>query len=109
MENKFDLSGRASEAGFLGENQLLERIPFCRRTLSGLRAAGKIPFIRLGGRRILYHWPSVQAALLRYQRGGPEFLFGHALESGRSHAIDSSSPMIHRQPRRNPLSNIAVS
>jgi hypothetical protein len=31
--------------------------------------SGKIPFVRLGGRRILFHWPSVEAALLRYQRG----------------------------------------
>jgi hypothetical protein len=23
--------------------------------------------VRLGGRRILFHWPSVEAALLRYQ------------------------------------------
>jgi len=34
---------------------------------------GKIPSIRLpGSRRILYHWPSVHAALLRMQRGGPQ-------------------------------------
>jgi hypothetical protein len=31
---------------------------------------GKIPCVRLGGRRILFHWPSVEAALLRHQRGG---------------------------------------
>jgi len=26
--------------------------------------------LSLGGRRILFHWPSVEAALLRHQRGG---------------------------------------
>jgi hypothetical protein len=34
------------------------------------RTTGKIPCVRLGGRRILFHWPSVEAALLRHQHGG---------------------------------------
>jgi hypothetical protein len=34
------------------------------------RMTGKIPCVRLGGSRILFHWPSVEAALLRHQRGG---------------------------------------
>lgn len=33
--------------------------------------AGGLPAVRLNcGRRILYHWPDVKAALLRMQRGG---------------------------------------
>jgi hypothetical protein len=26
--------------------------------------------VNLGGRRVLFHWPSVEAALLRKQNGG---------------------------------------
>jgi predicted site-specific integrase-resolvase len=60
----------AGEANFIDEKQLLARLPVCRRTLFSWRTSGKIPYVRLGGRRILFHWPSVEAALLRYQRGG---------------------------------------
>ena len=58
------------EVGFIDEKQLLARLPVSRRTLFNWRRTGKIPCVRLGGRRILFHWPSVEAALLRYQRGG---------------------------------------
>ncbi len=54
---------------FLDEKELLKQISVCRRTLYNLRASGKIPSIRLG-RRNFYHMPSVEAALLRLQRGG---------------------------------------
>jgi predicted site-specific integrase-resolvase len=60
------------EAGFLDEKELLKRLPISRRTLFSWRATGKIPYVRLGERRILFHWPSVEAALLRQQRGGAE-------------------------------------
>ena len=60
----------ANEAGFIDEKTLLARLPVSRRTLFNWRATGKIPCVRLGGRRILFHWPSVEAALLRMQRGG---------------------------------------
>jgi hypothetical protein len=60
----------AGEGGFIDEKQLLARLPISRRTLFSWRMTGKIPSVRLGGRRILFHWPSVEAALLRYQRGG---------------------------------------
>jgi hypothetical protein len=53
---------------FIGEPQTLARVSISRRTLYAWRKQGWIPYIRLG-RRILYHWPSVQAALLRQQRG----------------------------------------
>ena len=58
------------EASFIDEKELLKRIPVSRRTLWNYRESGKIPSVRLGGRRILFHWPSVEAALLRQQRGG---------------------------------------
>lgn len=58
------------ELGFIDEKQLLARVPVSRRTLFNWRRAGKIPCVRLDGRRILFHWPSVEAALLRHQRGG---------------------------------------
>jgi predicted site-specific integrase-resolvase len=60
----------AVKADFINEKQLLERLPVSRRTLFSWRTSGKIPHVRLGGRRILFHWPSVEAALLRHQRGG---------------------------------------
>jgi predicted DNA-binding transcriptional regulator AlpA len=60
----------AGEGGFIDEKQLLARLPVSRRTLFNWRKTGKIPCVRLGGRRILFHWPSVEAALLRHQRGG---------------------------------------
>jgi predicted DNA-binding transcriptional regulator AlpA len=60
----------AGEMGFINEKQLLAKLPISRRTLFNWRTSGKIPCVRLGGRRILFHWPSVEAALLRYQRGG---------------------------------------
>jgi predicted site-specific integrase-resolvase len=55
---------------FINERELLKRLPVSRRTLFSWRATGKIPSVRLGGRRILFHWPSIEAALLRNQKGG---------------------------------------
>ncbi len=57
----------ACEGGFIDEKQLLARLPVSRRTLFNWRTTGIIPCVRLGGRRILFHWPSVEAALLRHQ------------------------------------------
>jgi hypothetical protein len=57
----------AGEAGFIDQKELLARLPISRRTLFNWRTTGKIPCVRLGGRRILFHWPSVEAALLRHQ------------------------------------------
>jgi hypothetical protein len=58
----------ASGDTFLDEKQILARLPICRRTLFNWRASGKIPHLKIG-RRNLFHWPSVEAALLRQQRG----------------------------------------
>ena len=62
-------SARPDESSFITEMQLLERLQVSRRTVFSWRMAGKIPTVKLG-RRTLYHWPSVEAALLRHQRGG---------------------------------------
>jgi len=61
----------ASGDTFLDEKQILARIPICRRTLFNWRSSGKIPHLKIG-RRNLFHWPSVEAALLRQQHGGTE-------------------------------------
>jgi hypothetical protein len=54
---------------FIDEAECLRRVPVSRRTWFSWRTAGKIPTVKLG-RRCLYHWPSVEAALLGQQRGG---------------------------------------
>ena len=60
----------ASET-FIGFQELCRRIPLCERTLWDYVRRGRIPSIRLpGALRILFHWASVQAALLRLERGG---------------------------------------
>ena len=58
----------ASQEKFLSENELLTRLPICRRTAFNWIKQGKLPVVVIG-RRKLYHWPSVEAALLRQQRG----------------------------------------
>jgi hypothetical protein len=62
-------SETSAEVGFLDADELLKRIPVSKGTLLNWRNTGKIPFVKIGGgRRVLYHWPSVQEALLRMQR-----------------------------------------
>jgi hypothetical protein len=63
-------AGQPGETGFIDEKRLLARVPVSRRTLGNWKAKGILPFIKIG-RRCLYHWASVQGALLRRQRGGP--------------------------------------
>jgi predicted site-specific integrase-resolvase len=55
--------------GFIDTAQLRERVPVSSGTLFNWRKSGKIPYVALG-RRVLFHWESVQSALLRAQRGG---------------------------------------
>jgi hypothetical protein len=69
MQTNAQQTAPASGEGFLDEKQILARLPVSRRTLFNWRASGKIPSIKIG-RRCLYHGPSVDAALLRLQRGG---------------------------------------
>lgn len=53
---------------FLDESELLARLPVCRRTVHNWIKAGKMPVVKIG-RRNLFHWPTVEVALLRHQRG----------------------------------------
>jgi len=60
---------RSDEDGFINETRFLQRVPVCRRTLYQWRERGIIPSVKIG-KRVLFHWPSCQAALLRMQAGG---------------------------------------
>ena len=68
MSNDKIQTAPASQEKFLSENELLNRLPICRRTAFNWIKQGKLPVVVIG-RRKLYHWPSVEAALLRQQRG----------------------------------------
>jgi hypothetical protein len=57
----------ARQQGLIDQPEFLNRVPVSRKTEYNWRIAGKIPFIKIG-KRVLYHWPSVEAALLRMQR-----------------------------------------
>jgi excisionase family DNA binding protein len=57
-------------AEFIDTKTLLKRLPVSRRTLQSWLAEEKIPVVRLAGRRLLFHWASVQSTLIRAQRGG---------------------------------------
>ncbi len=61
-------TAQASEKDFLDEKQLLARLPISRRTAFNWIQQGKLPVVKIGRRKI-YHWDSVKAALLRLQRG----------------------------------------
>lgn len=59
--------------GFLNFDQLCAAVPLSARTLREEIKKRRIPAIRLpGGRRVLFHFESVEKALLRFQRGGVE-------------------------------------
>ena len=66
--NKAIETAPPGQAGFIDEVEMLKRLPVSRRTLFQWRESGKIPFVRVSGRRLIFHWPSVEAALLRAQR-----------------------------------------
>jgi len=53
--------------GLIDEPELLRRLPVSRRTAWNLRACGKLPFVKLG-KRVFYHWLTVESALLRQQK-----------------------------------------
>jgi len=55
---------------FITTAELQKLIPVSRRTLFEWRQKGILPSVQLAS-KVLYHWPSVQAALLRHQSGGP--------------------------------------
>ena len=55
---------------FISFTELCRRVPLCPRSLREAIRLGRIPCIRFpGARRLLFHWESVEAALLRLQRG----------------------------------------
>lgn len=55
---------------FITFAELAQNVPLCERSLREAIRRGRIPSIRLpGARRVMFHWPSVQEALLRMQRG----------------------------------------
>ena len=61
---------RASPPKFIDFAELSRHVPLCERSLREAIRRGRIPSIVLpSGRRRIFHWDSVQAALLRMQRG----------------------------------------
>jgi len=71
MKNDVILTATTETPGFIDEKQLLARIPISRRTAFNWIQSGKLPCVKIN-RRKLFHWPSVEAALLRMQRGAAE-------------------------------------
>ena len=73
-QNSCEVAGAETSAAgnspFVDEAECLRRVPVSRRTWYSWRVTGKIPTVNVGGRRNIFHWPSVEAALLRMQRGG---------------------------------------
>jgi hypothetical protein len=68
IKNPVPVTGESISADFITSKELLRRIPICKKTLSGYVKTGKIPSVRLGGRKLLFHVPSVTEAILRFQR-----------------------------------------
>jgi hypothetical protein len=69
------LAGQESndDSVFLDTRGLRQRVPVSKGTIEAWRKSGLIPFVKIeeGPRgRVLFHWPSVEAALVRMQRGG---------------------------------------
>jgi hypothetical protein len=71
MITESNRTATAETPGLIDEPEVLTRVPVSRRTWGNWKAKGIVPFIRIG-RRCLYHWPSVEAALVRKQRGGEQ-------------------------------------
>ncbi len=53
---------------FIDTVELCRRLGCSRRTTTNLREKGKLPAVILG-RLVRYHWPTVEATLLRQQTG----------------------------------------
>jgi hypothetical protein len=68
MSEELNQTAPARDSGFIEEPELRQRIPVSRRTLYDWRHKGVLPFVQID-RKIIYHWPTVEAALLRKQRG----------------------------------------
>jgi hypothetical protein len=59
------------ERPFLTVAELQKKIPVSRRTIFAWRKQGWLPSVQAGA-KILFHWKSVEAALLRMQRGADQ-------------------------------------
>jgi hypothetical protein len=59
------------ERPFLTVAELQKKIPVSRRTIFAWRKQGWLPSVQ-AGTKILFHWKSVEAALLRLQRGAEQ-------------------------------------
>lgn len=69
MDNKLHENAAPGGAGFIDEKELLRRIPVSRRTAFTWVQNGKLPCVKIN-RRKLFHWPTVERALLRQQLNG---------------------------------------
>jgi predicted site-specific integrase-resolvase len=54
---------------FIDQPELLRRLGICRKTAWTWERQGKLPVVKIFHTK-RYHWASVEAALLRQQRGG---------------------------------------
>jgi len=54
-----------AEQTFIDQPELLRRLGICRKSAQNWERAGKLPVVKVF-RKKLYHWPSVEAALLRH-------------------------------------------
>jgi excisionase family DNA binding protein len=66
-QNRPRLESASDLKAFINEKELLQRIPVCRRTIYNWIRNGKLPCVKIG-RRKLFHWPTVEATLLRLQK-----------------------------------------
>ena len=64
-ENK--VAAKTGSSPFIEDDELRRRIPMSRKTAFEWRRKRILPYVQTG-RKILYHWPSVEAALLRLQK-----------------------------------------
>jgi len=62
------LAGTPNQSGFKSETEMLQLVPVSRRTWGNWKRKGIVPYIKIG-RRCLYDFESVRAALLRRQTG----------------------------------------
>lgn len=70
MNAGIDVDTPRATGPFLKSQECARLIGVSVPTLDNWRRDGKIPFVRCPGRSVRFHWPSVEQALLRMQRGG---------------------------------------
>ncbi len=62
---------KGNQKEFLDTDELLALLPISIRTLRLWRKQEVIPFRKIG-RRVIFHYPSVRASLLKMQTGGAQ-------------------------------------